>query len=81
MAPQRTEIPVRAPQTTIEIKTENPNGIEQPSLMSRFTFFKQIFKLIAILTDRTWNRLQIFLALASVWSRYVMVSYQDVVND
>ena len=49
-APPRTETPVRAPRTTTEIKIENPNGIEQLLLMSRFTFFKQIFKLIAIRT-------------------------------
>ena len=74
-------IHVKATQKITETRTENQKETEQHLLMNKSIFFKQIFKLIAILTDKTWSASQIFLALASVWSRYVSVSYQDVVND
>ena len=69
-----TAILVRVTRKTIETRTENQKETEQHSLMSKSIFFKQIFKLIAIPMDKTWNASQIFLALVSVWSRYVLHS-------
>ena len=59
--PPLTETPARVTQRTTEIKTESQNGTELLSLMNRFIFYKQIFKLIATQTARTWRGLLTFL--------------------
>ena len=46
---------VKTTKKTIETKIENPKEIEQLSLMNRFIFFKQIFKLTVIQMDRIWR--------------------------
>ena len=49
------EMLVKTTKKTIETKIENPKEIEQLSLMNRFIFFKQIFKLTVIQMDRIWR--------------------------